>query len=83
MPAIASTSGCLHSELVRLLFLQTHLETDRFFTDSGVQFVQSDCGQFHYRHVVFSSQLKSEVDNILPRYYTEDNIEHRWVTDRF
>jgi hypothetical protein len=40
MPAIASTSGRLHSEFIRLLFLQTHRETDRFFETSGVQFVQ-------------------------------------------
>jgi hypothetical protein len=31
MPATASTSGRLHGEFVRLLFLQTHRETDRFF----------------------------------------------------
>ncbi len=31
MTAIASTSGRLHSEFVRLLFLQAHRETDRFF----------------------------------------------------
>jgi hypothetical protein len=31
MPAIASTSGRLHSEFVRLLFFQDHRETDRFF----------------------------------------------------
>ena len=37
MPAIISTSGRLHSELVRLLFLQAHRETDRFFAASGVQ----------------------------------------------
>jgi hypothetical protein len=37
MTAIASTSGRLHSEFVRLLFLQAHRETDRFYTDSGVQ----------------------------------------------
>jgi hypothetical protein len=30
MTAIASTSGRLHSEFIRLLFLQTHRETDRF-----------------------------------------------------
>ena len=36
MPAIASTSGRLHSEFIRLLFLQTHRETDRFFEASGV-----------------------------------------------
>jgi hypothetical protein len=36
IPAIASTSGKLHSEFVRLLFLQTHRETDLFFASSGV-----------------------------------------------
>ena len=36
-PAIASTSDRLHGEFVRLLFLQTHRETDRFFATSGVQ----------------------------------------------
>ena len=30
MPPIASTSGRLHSEFVRLLFLQAHRETHRF-----------------------------------------------------
>jgi hypothetical protein len=39
--AIASTSGRLHSEFVRLLFLQAHRETDRLFADSGVQLAQS------------------------------------------
>ena len=33
MPVIASTSGRLHSEFIRLLFLQTHRETDRFFVN--------------------------------------------------
>ena len=37
MPVIASTSGSLHSELVHLLFLQSHRETDKFFATSGVQ----------------------------------------------
>ena len=37
MTSIASTSGRLHSEFVRLLFLQAHRETDRFFAASGVQ----------------------------------------------
>jgi hypothetical protein len=36
MPVIASTSGRLHSEFVRLLFLKSHRETDHFFADSGV-----------------------------------------------
>jgi hypothetical protein len=37
MPVIASTSGRLHSEFIRILFLQAHRETDRFFAASGVQ----------------------------------------------
>ncbi len=36
MSAIVSTSGRLHSEFIRILFLQAHRETDRFFADSGV-----------------------------------------------
>jgi hypothetical protein len=67
MPAIASTSGRLHSEFVRLLFLQAHRETDRFFAASGVQLAQSNRGQFHYRRAAFSSQLKSKVGNILAK----------------
>jgi hypothetical protein len=31
MSVIASTSGRLHCEFIRLLFLQAHRETDRFF----------------------------------------------------
>jgi hypothetical protein len=31
MPAIAGTNGRLHSDFIRLLFLQAHRETDRFF----------------------------------------------------
>ena len=54
MPAIASTSGRLHSEFIRLLFLQAHWETDRFFAASGVQLAQSNMGGFfHFRRVVF------------------------------
>ncbi len=54
MPTIASTSGRLHIEFIRLLFLQTHRETDRFFAASRVQLVQHDRGFFHYHHVAFS-----------------------------
>jgi hypothetical protein len=61
MPAIPSTSGRLHSEFVRLLFLQDHRETDRFFAASGVLSTQSDCGLYHYRRTVVSAQLKSKV----------------------
>ncbi len=65
MPVITSTSGRLHGEFVRLLFLQAHRETDRFFADSGVQLTQTDRGHFHFRNVVFPSHLESRVGNML------------------
>ena len=65
MTAIASTSGRLHSEFIRLLFLQAHRETDHFFTVSGVQSAQFDRGFLHFRRTAFSSILKSHVSNIL------------------
>ncbi len=37
MSAIGGTNGRLHSDFIRLLFLQSHRETDRFFVVSGVQ----------------------------------------------
>ena len=61
MTAIASTSGRLHGEFVRLLFLQAHRETDRFFAASGVQSAQSTSGQFHFRRAAFSQQLTGKV----------------------
>ena len=67
MTTIASTSGRLHSEFVRLLFLQAHRETDRSFAASGVQLAQSTSGQYHYKCTVFSSQLRVKVDNILDK----------------
>ena len=62
---MASTTGRLHREFVRLLFLQAHRETDRFLAVSGVQFPQSDRGYFHFRRTVFLTQLKSRVGLIL------------------
>jgi hypothetical protein len=70
MSAVGSTSGRLHREFVLLLFLQTHRGTDRFYSVSGVQLAQHDRGQFHYRRVVFSSQLRSKWDNILDKTTT-------------
>jgi hypothetical protein len=65
MSGITSTFGRLHIEFIRLLFLQTHRETDHFFAPSGVQSVQFDRGFFHFRRVAFSSILKSRVSNII------------------
>jgi hypothetical protein len=67
IPAVASTSGRLHSEFVRLLFLQAHRETDRFFAASGVQSAQSTSGFFHFHHAAFLQQFKSKVDLTLAK----------------
>jgi hypothetical protein len=67
MPTIPSTSGRLHIEFIRIFFLQTHRETDRFLTGSGDMSEQSDRGFFHYHRAVFSSILKSRVGNILTK----------------
>ncbi len=66
---MAGTSGRLHSEFIRLLFLQAHRETDRFFAASGVQSAQSNLGSayFHFRRAAFSSMLKSRVGNIMAK----------------
>ena len=85
MTVIPSTSGRLHSDFVCLLFLQSHRETDRFFTDSGVQLPQHDRVQFHFLHTAVSSQLKSKIGNILDE--SEDlrimlNIDGSPVTSR-
>jgi hypothetical protein len=62
IPAIASTSGRLHGEFVRLLFLQDHRETDRFFVASGVQIAQTHPGvQFTFRRAAFLTQLQRKV----------------------
>jgi hypothetical protein len=68
MPAITSTSGRLRSEFIRLLFLQTHRETDRFFAASAVPLSQSTSGGFfHFRHAAFFSNLKSKRGNLLAK----------------
>ena len=67
MSAIASTSGRLHSEFVRLLFLQSHRQTDRFVAVSGVQLAQQNRGQFHYRRVASSSILNQNAAASMPR----------------
>ncbi len=66
MSSITSTSGSLHSEFIRLLFLQsrliqTHRETDRFFVVSGIQLPEHDRGLFHFRRVTFSVTLEGKV----------------------
>ncbi len=69
MPAIAGTSGRLHNEFIRILFLQAHKETDRFFAASGVQSSQSNLEStyFHFHREAFSCLLKSRVGTIIAK----------------
>jgi hypothetical protein len=67
MPAIASTSGRLHNEFIRLLLLQAHRETDRFFPTSRVYLPQPNRGLFHFHHPVFSDTLKVKDGNTLSK----------------
>ncbi len=68
IPEIVSTCGRLHSEFIRLLFLQTHRETDRFFAASGVPLAQSTSGGFfNFRREAFFSNLKSKSGNPLTK----------------
>jgi hypothetical protein len=57
MSVIASTSGRIHSEFVRLLFIQVHRETNRFFAVSGVQLEEPTSGQCHFRRTHSLSTL--------------------------
>ena len=79
MSAVASTSGRLHSEFIRLLFLQTHRETDRFFAASGVQLAQSNRGLFHFRRSVLSSQLLAKVGSTLTRRPSSHIEDGEWA----
>jgi hypothetical protein len=67
MPAIVGTNGRLHSDFIRLLFLQAHRETDRFF--AGVQSTQSNLGAtcFHFRRAAVLNQLKSKCGLLLAK----------------
>ncbi len=61
MSVIGSTSGRLHSEFIRILFLQAHRETDRFFASSGVLSAQSDRGFFHYDDQISGVRVSHKV----------------------
>jgi hypothetical protein len=60
MPAIASTSRRLRSEFVRLLFLQAHRETDRFFAASefSQRILPVDSSTSAARHSFNNSKVK-------------------------
>ena len=60
VPAIASTSGRIHSELLRLLFLHAHRETTRFFEIFDDKHAQPHTSRFTYRRAAFFNTLKSK-----------------------
>jgi hypothetical protein len=69
IPTIVGTIGRLHSDFIRLLFLQAHRETDRFFAASGVQSSQSNLGAtyFHFWNAVVLNQRKSKCGLLLAK----------------
>ncbi len=73
IPTIPGTNGRLHGDFIRLLFLQTHRQTDRFFAVSGVQSPQntteSNLGAtcFHFRRATVLNQLKSKCGLLLAK----------------
>ena len=73
MPAIAGTTGRLHSEFIRLLFLQAHRETDHFFAASGVQSVNQTwelrTSTFSARLFLLCSNLGLEISQLRPQLY--------------
>jgi hypothetical protein len=68
MPAIAGTNGRLHGDFIRLSFLRSPRETDRFFAVAEVQSTQSNLGStyFHFRAAVLN-QLKSKCGLLLAK----------------
>ncbi len=74
MPAVASTSDRLHYELVCILFLQTHRETAPRFCSFRLSIVSHNQDQFPFLRVVFYSQLKSKVGNIITKTTVSDTL---------
>jgi len=80
MPAIASTSGRIHCELLRLLFLHAHRETTRFFEIWDEGHAQPNTLRFTYRRAAFFNTLKSKTGLMVARaaaLRTNINIDGR------
>jgi hypothetical protein len=80
LPAIASTSGRIHSELLRLLFLHAHRETTRFFEIFDDVHAQPHTSRFTYRRAAFFNTLKSKTGLMVARaaaLRTNINIDGR------
>ena len=62
LPAIASTSGRIHCELLRLLFLHAHRETTLFFEIFEDEHAQPHTSRFQYRRVLKKAILSLNVE---------------------
>ena len=68
MPMVASTSGRVHSELARLLFLQAHRETTKYFEAHGRQLAQNThLDTFHFKRATLYNGMKSKVGLVLAK----------------
>ena len=56
-----STSNRMHGEFLRLLFLQTHRETEAHFTAAGMPSQRHQSESFRFKRAAFYQGLKSKV----------------------
>ncbi len=61
LPAIVSTSTCMHGEFLRLLFLQAHRETEAHFTAAGMSSQTNNSEALRFKRAAFYNGLKSKV----------------------
>ena len=66
LPGVASTSGRHHCELLRLLFLQAHRETEEYCRLFGVP-AQTNQDSFRYKRAAFYSGTKGKVGLIFAK----------------
>ena len=59
LPAVTSTSGHVHCELLRILLLQAHRETEECFECSGLP-AQYDSDFFKFKRAAFYGAIKSK-----------------------
>jgi hypothetical protein len=61
LPAIMSTSNHMHGEFLCLLFLQAHLETESYFTATGMPSQRNQSESFRFKRAAFYQGLKRKV----------------------
>jgi hypothetical protein len=61
LPAIVSTSTRMHGEVLRLLFLQAHRETEAHFNAPGMSSQRNQSDSFCFKRAAFYQSMKSKV----------------------